>query len=213
MKLKIPPEEFEHLRTNARFILLLRLSRYVNQAEFCLEAFPKVDGDPSVSERRQMFNSMLFSAGVLYEALGIIPQLSKNFRHFPSYKKGFEKLWKDKNTHFLKEQILPKLRNGIIFHVDQGPIEETLKSVEFDEYVFFAKEGDGKINDHLQLADDIALNFVLRDAKDDEHEKEVLKDLATRLYKLTAAYSQSAFELIGEYALRKQWILEPDGSD
>lgn len=208
MRITIPPKEFEKLRANERFILLLRLARYVNQLGFCLASYPGSINDPSPSESRQIFNSMLFSAGVLYEALRIIPSLHRPFKHFPSYKQGFEKLWSDKNTHYLKEKILPKMRNSIIFHVDQEPIEEQLKKVKFSTYVFVARDESGSTPDHFQLADDIALNHILRDATDDAHGEVLFKDIVNRIYKGIVDYDRSAFTLIAEYAERKQWTFE-----
>src|SRR6476661_4760106 len=110
-RIKIPVSQIKNLKNDQRFILILRLSRFINQLSFCHQAYLEVGEEKTPQNTRHLHNSFLFSCAVLYEALKFYPKLGKEFLNFKSHKNGFAKLSKHPDFDFVKNNILNRMRN------------------------------------------------------------------------------------------------------
>lgn len=204
-EVSLSTEEFEQVRSDARFLLLLRLTRIVNQLNFCFDVYLSASNYNTPAGERQYFNGFLFSCGVLYEGLKLIPILNKEFSSYKYYQDGFAKLWKDKDTHYLKEKVLNKMRNGIVFHIDSKPIEETTQVLKLDSYQFAAGSLNMRGETYFNLADVIALNYIIGNPGNKEEEEKIIRNILTKLSKVITNYSESSDKLVGEFVKEMKW--------
>ena len=208
-RLEISAKEFNSLRKNPKFVLILQVARYVNQVNYLWSTLDAEEGKDFESSflTRQTFNRLLFTSGVMYEMLRMATTLGREFRTYPSFQNGFQRLWKEKNTQFLKEHVLEKMRNHIAYHISRKPIEETLEWLEMSEYIFLRSDSKDWKDEHFQLADDIAFNFITGEFEKDEEQAKTFLDYVERMSKLVVDFNKSAHALIVEYTERKKWSL------
>ncbi|HEX8397965.1 MAG TPA: hypothetical protein VF644_11100 [Pyrinomonadaceae bacterium] len=205
LEIYLTTDEFEQVRSEPRFLMLIRLARIVNQLNFCFDVLLSSTNYKTPAGERQYLNSFLFSCGVLYEGLKFIRPLGKDFSSYKSYKNGFAKLWKDKDTHYLRENVLNKMRNGIVFHIDSQPIEETIQVLKLDAYQFLASAGYESGEVYYNLADAISLNYIVGKPASNEEEERIFRDILGKIGKVGANYVKSANELIAEFIKEKSW--------
>jgi hypothetical protein len=206
--IKIPISKLPSLRNDGKFLLIMRLCRYLNQLAFCHQAYLDYSEDSSPLGICQSYNAFMFSCGVLYEAFRVIPKLGKEFSTYKSFEVGFKVFWKDKDTVSIKDTVLNKMRNGVVFHVDMAPIIEAMQTLNLRK-LHLITSTTGKIGDsHYQLADDIALNYIIGDRGTPEAEPEYLKETFKKIMDIAVKYITNANKLIGEYVERNHWKVE-----
>ncbi|MBS3915573.1 MAG: hypothetical protein KG003_13850 [Bacteroidetes bacterium] len=161
--IKIPQNQIKKLKDDPKFIIIIRLGRFINQLMFCVEAYLNFTDDFSPKGLRQTQNALYFLSGVLYEAFRIIPEIGRIFPISFKKKEPFVRFFKDPYHQYLKDHVLNKWRNGISFHVDSDPISKTLQTLNLPKYTFVSSTSDQWGDLHYALADDIALNFIIGD--------------------------------------------------
>lgn len=212
---RIPNSEIDSLKNNEKFLMLLRLCRYQNQLLFCQQTLLDYAEDSTQIGVRQRHNALFFSFGVLYEAMRIVPDLGKEFRHFPSFQKGFANFFKLPDVVYLRSKVLNRMRNGMVFHVDTDAIKKELHddySLPTHEFVAFTPGGTF---DSLcyPMADEITLNIFIGTASNPEPTGlDTFYDLVGKVGVVTHHFLHCADDLIQEYVRRKQWHAVEDST-
>lgn len=206
--LKIPISQLPKLSNDQKFILVMRLARFYNQLSFCHTAFIQTPANDEPISLRQRFNSSMFASSVLYEAIKIVSDLGKEFKTYPSFKKGFGTFLRDKEVIYLREKVLNKVRNGIVYHIDKGPIEETLETLDIRQLELFTITENEDVGLYFNLADDIALNYLIGKHSSPEKEREYFVEVIDKISSVTQKFIKYTVELIREYIQRKYWKLQ-----
>jgi hypothetical protein len=117
---------FDVVKTDARFLSLLTLARFVNALRFAQKAAIDCKGAAGPASARSSINSFLFAASILYEGFHLVEGLGVNFRDLDSFKNGFGVLLRDRKVKTLRESVLYRMRNKFVFHFDENVAKESL---------------------------------------------------------------------------------------
>jgi hypothetical protein len=207
-RIKIPVSQIKRLQNDEKFILILRLSRFINQLSFCHEAYLGVGKEITPTNTRHLHNSFLFSCAVLYEALKFYPKLGKEFLSFASHKNGFAKLSKHPDFDFVKNQVLNKMRNEFIFHVDEGPFINALKQYGDRSVDFLISKSNQHGDIYYSLADELSINYVIGEHDTDEIASQYYQEMVKKISNIMVEFIHNANKLIQEYVNRKLWKVD-----
>ena len=159
LRVVIPRDQFEKIRSDNRLPELLRLGRVVNSLNYCIESLLNSAGD-SPAKMRQNLNSFLFTCGALHEGIDFAGKLDKHFRGIDAFRDGFGKLLRDRQTKRLRDGLLRSFRNKVVFHYDDFATD-ILKIIDWPEYVFMSGADSKSMGAYYNLSDELAINFVL----------------------------------------------------
>jgi hypothetical protein len=193
-------EEFEKIKSDERFLGLLTLARFVNALRFCQKAVLDIKDDSLPSSARTRINSFLFASSILYEGFLLVERLVKHYNDLDSFKNGFGSLLRNKSVQELKDSILKRARNKFVFHFDNDVAKESLERFDLPNINFASGYGKYTGEMYFGLADEIAINFLLRPKENESDESlkerfsEILKDTAN----IMGNFSQSADLLIAD---------------
>lgn len=169
---------FEIIKTDHKFLLLLRLSRLLNSIRFAAGAV-NLGSPKTPSYDRQLISSFLFIGAILFECFKssksnscIYDDLKKEFDSLSSFKNGFLRLKNDPKRKWLHEKVLPLIRDKIIFHYDDYVMESSIKnnhthSYDADEIVFAQSHTEQDGDWHYKLADDLVFKYMVIKVEDD----------------------------------------------
>jgi hypothetical protein len=181
----------------------------LNQLQFCHQAYLDYSQESTPIAYRQSQNALLFANGVLFEALLFSKNLGQYFRNYKSFQKGFATFSPDRDS---TQPIVGEYRNRLSFHVDTEPIVESLKTLKVPKLYFLTASGSQRKEIYFQLADEIAINFVIGEHPSKEEEFEHYKKLLQNVMETTAKFVNYGYDLIWEYIERKRWVAEPRNS-
>ena len=207
-RIKIPVSQIKNLKNDQRFILILRLSRFINQLSFCHQAYLEVGNGKKPTDFRHLHNSFLFSCAILYEALKFYPKLGKEFLNFNSHKDGFAKLSKHPDFDFVKNKIVNTMRNEFIYHVDEGPFINALKQYGERSVDFLLSKSDQHGDIYYALADELALNYIIGEHDTDEIAAQYYQEMSQKIMNIMVEFIHNANKLIMEYVNRKHWKVD-----
>src|SRR6266404_3074188 len=162
--------EFDKLRSDRRFAKLLNLARVVNAIYFCFHSLLEYSGDTTPAGQRQHLNAFFFSTGALYEGLVVADSLEKYFGDRESYQNGFGKFLNDPATQELRRTTLKRMRNKFVFHYDEDVAKKLLKLLDLKSYVFATNIGSKRKGTYYNLADEVAINYLVKDSVSKEEE-------------------------------------------
>jgi hypothetical protein len=205
-------EDFDKLRSDKKFANLLNLARAVNAVYFCFNSLLDYSGDETPAGRRQNINGFLFAAGVLHEGFCVAERLQKHFGDRDSYRDGFGQLLADPKIQELRQTILKRMRDKLVFHYDEDVAKTTLKSLDLKEYVFATGTGGKRKGIYYNLADEIVINYLLNDVPADQEDavfRVVMKGIAEAL----SAFVDCADALIGDVLTEDTWTLRRNKAD
>ena len=211
-----PPENWEasatkeqigKLRTEPKFAGILTLARAVNALMFCNHALLEGAKGNRPADSRQHINALLFSAGILYEALDVAESTAKELGHLSSYKEGLKKLLEDPKTIKLRSKALLRLRNQIVFHFDPKVAAKTLQNLNLTSYQFVAGSGSSRGTSYYQLADEVAINYLIDIINQQGDEIETFKELLIEVSDLMTGFINAADDLIAHVLLDMGWTL------
>jgi hypothetical protein len=201
----ISKEDFEQLRSDAHFLALLPLARVVNALKFCFQTMIEHGNNDSPSGLRQHMNAFLFGCGVLYEGLKIANTLGKHFGDREAFCEGFGKLLKSKETKKLNDTVLNPMRNKLVFHFDEDVAPSVLKNLDLERYAFATADGAKSGEVYYNLADDIAINFIIGEPGSREEEERILREAFQSISIVITGYVNSADTLIGDVLKDMNW--------
>jgi hypothetical protein len=201
----IPKEDFEKLRSDSRFIALLPLARVVNALKFCFQTMVEHSASDTPSGTRQHINSFLFGCGVLYEGLKIANTLGKHFGEREAFREGFGKLLKSKETKKLNDSVLNPMRNKLVFHFDEDVAPSVLKNLELEQYAFATADGAKSGEVYYNLADEVAINFIIGEPGSHEEEVRIFREALQSVSIVITEYVKSADILIADVLKDMNW--------
>lgn len=201
--------QFDKLKSDERFLALLRLARFVNALMFCHRPVINAGNMDTPDATRQRINSFVFASSVLYEGFRVAEQLGKHFRQLDSFKNGFANLMRDRNAQNLKNTILKRMRDKFVFHFDKDVATEALEGFELPHYKFAT--GKGKVFGQMYfcLADEVVMNFLLQ-LKDEESDDELklrFQNITQDITQLMVKFLEAAEKLIAEALIQMGWVL------
>ncbi|HVF56973.1 MAG TPA: hypothetical protein VM934_12540 [Pyrinomonadaceae bacterium] len=201
-------EDFDRIRSDARFGAILRLARVVNSLQFCFNSLVVVSDADTPANQRQRLNSFLFASGVLYEGLKVVRNLTKHFGQRQSFRNGLEKLLDEPVTKKLQGNILKDMRNKSVFHYDEDVAPKTLKILNLESYLFATGVGTHRGGVYYNLADEVVFNFIIGDeSKSKEEEEQALREAMKDITDLLTKFVDSADQLIGEVVAEMGWLI------
>lgn len=212
-EISLPGDEFEKLRLDPRLARLLTLARVVNALRFCqLSVFSLTDAD-TPSNRRQRINAFLFTAGILYEGLRVAATLGKDFANRKAFTEGMGVLLGEERTKELRKTILNRLRNKIVFHYDEDVAPTGLEKMRLDSYRFATGVGRRNGDVYYDLADEVAVNFILGEPESPDEERKILAAMITDVTEVSLAFADAAEHLIVDVLSEMGWRAEerPNG--
>ena len=143
----------------------------------------------------------------MHEGFCVADRLEKHFGDRDAYRNGFAKLLADANTQQLRKTILKRMRDKFVFHYDKDVAEQTLKTLDLNEYVFATGTGGKRKGTYYNLADEIVINYLLNDVPPDEQDavfRATLKSVGDAL----SAFVDCADTLMGDVLSEDTWTLQ-----
>lgn len=201
----ISKEEFERLRTDPRFVSLLPLARIVNGLKFCFQVLIEHGHSETPAGTRQHINAFLFACGVLYEGLKIANTLGKQHNERAAFRNGFGKLLKSKDTRQLKDTVLNSVRNKLVFHFDEDVAPSVLENLDLERYAFATADGDQSGAVYYNLADEIAINFIIGEPGSKDEEDRIFRETLRIISKVITEFVSSADSLIADALKDLNW--------
>ena len=192
---------FDVVKTDARFLSLLTLARFVNALRFCQKAAIDAKEATGPTGARSSSNSFEFAASVLYEGFLLIEKLGKDFKNLESFKSGFGALLRDKTVKSLRESALKRMRNKFVFHFDKEVAKGSLeKNFELPEYIFASGIGKASGEMYFVLADEVVLHYLLQPTpnESDESLKKRYKQIVQNTTDIMGKFVVAAERLMGE---------------
>ncbi len=202
----ISKEDFEKIKSDARFAALIPLARVVNALKFCFQTLIEYGNDNTPSGQRQHINSFLFACGILYEGLKIANVLGKHFGDRDFFRNGFGQLLKSKETKRLNETVLNSMRNKLVFHFDEDVAPAVLKNLDLELYAFASSAGSKSGEVYYNLADEVAINFILGEPGSKEEELRIFKEALQSISGVLTEYVNSADLLIAHVLKEMGWV-------
>jgi hypothetical protein len=203
-------EVFEKIKFNENFLGLLPLARFVNSLRFCQEAIPFLKEISSLSGNRIRLNSFLFACSVLYEGFQLVNKLNQRYNKLDSFNE-FSILLRDKSVMDFRDSILKTARNKIVFHFDSDLAKEYLERFDLPSINFAS--GSGKYTGELYfgLADEIAINFLLkpRENESDESLKERYAEILKKSSIIIDRFLRAADLLMADVLINMGFVLRP----
>jgi hypothetical protein len=201
----ISKEDFERLRTDPRFVSLLPLARVTNALKFCFQVLIEQGIGDTPAATRQHINAFLFACGVLYEGLKIANTLGKQHSERTSFRNGFGKLLKSKDTKRLNDTVLNAMRNKLVFHFDEDVAPSVLESLNLEQYAFATADGDKSGAVYYNLADEIAINFIVGAPGSKEEEDRIFRETLETIARVITNFVSSADSLIADVLKDLNW--------
>ncbi|MEA2205719.1 MAG: hypothetical protein QOE77_2495 [Blastocatellia bacterium] len=198
-------EEFDKLRSDVKFAKLLNLARAVNAIYFCFNALLDYSGNLTPAGQRQTLNAFLFATGALNEGFKVADTLAKHFGERASYQNGFAKLLSDPQIKELRRTILARMRNKFVFHYDEDVARKTLKSLDLPYYLFATGTGSKRKGTYYNLADEIVINYLLRDIPAEDEQDRRFRQALDEVGKALSAYVDCADALIADVLPEGAW--------
>lgn len=189
------PETLDELRDDARFHVLLSLARVCNTLRFCQLVISEIPAADSPATARQRLNAFLFMAAALYEGVKVARMLRRHFRDESAFVGGLGALLKERDTKDLWSQALSKLRNKIVFHFDVDVPPAALERLDLPSYSFAAGLDRRAGHVYYDLADAVAMNYLLDQLADGRPESEVTRDLLRRTVEVATRFVTAADQL------------------
>jgi hypothetical protein len=156
-------EDLGRLRTDKGFHRLLDLARHVNALRLGQVALVEAGDDDTPSAARQRSATFLYHAGILYEALALIPELRKHFGERREWADTFAAFGDDATIQSLRSRgrDLHTLRNHTAYHMLPIVAEQSLARLKMDEYVFATGVGKQVGQIYYNLADTVAVHYAI----------------------------------------------------
>jgi len=157
------PEQFIALRTRPDFQQLVALARWANAYRSIVAAIPE-HPTTTPAANRQKFSSILFILALLYEGWELVKRMTKHYRTYDSWKKGFGPLLKDGRFVRLVENRLGPLRSQTVFHFFEDETARRLAEHEPDgPVIFLSARGNHSLEASYDLADIVAVRTLCGD--------------------------------------------------
>jgi hypothetical protein len=198
-KIVCDPERFQKLRHDVGFHRLLDLARHSNALRYAIAAVYDVGDANTPWAARQRSATFFYHGGILYEALKLIPRLRPHFQHLPGWQSGFGKFGSDEAIlkRLRKGGDMHILRNHTSFHVLEMVASQSLKTLTMPEYVFSTGRGKRGGEVYHNLADTVALHYVIGSPREGAQFTKEFKRIAIEMRDLAIEYLAASDRLLG----------------
>jgi hypothetical protein len=188
---------FNQLSKDERFLGILNLSRITNAIYFCQISAISTSNEISPSNSRQNNNALLYANAILFEGIKCAKFLGKYYSDTEEYINGFSKLFNNNNFKILYNTYLKNLRNKLTFHFDIDAIRDAISDFSKMDYTFATGLGDSKAGSYFNMADEIALHYLIRGQNStDEELKKQLSNLLSLLGDVVTDFTNASEDLI-----------------
>jgi hypothetical protein len=190
---------FDTLRGNVAFHRLLDLARHINALRYAISASGAAIGDDTPNGDRQRLGTFYYLGGVLFEAIGLVPELRPHFESHRAWKKGFAHYGDDDaiRARVKKGGDLQRLRNHTSFHFLPMVSERSLARLQLDEYTFTSGLGPSRGFVYHNLADAVGVHYLAGAPTDGERFAAEVERLATMTMDMALEYITHGSNLIG----------------
>lgn len=209
-------DRFLELITQPGFACLLRLARHVNALRFGQAALNHAQDDDGPIGLRSRPGAFFYHGGVLFEALQLVPELRVHFAANPHWERSFGRFGTDDEVRALYAQgtDLHRLRNHVGFHVLGIVPERSLPTLNLPDYVLARGIGRSVGKTYYELADTVALHYLLGAPEDFEAFIAAFEKRGAKVTALLVSFLEAsdillprAFEALG---IRPRIIPPPD---
>lgn len=203
------PERLRELVAEPGFYDIMRLSRIVNAMRFGQAALHFARNDDGPIGMRSRSSGFFFHGSMLFEGLQLIPQLRKAFGHQPEWERSFGVFGTDVEVLSLTAQgtVLHRIRNHVGAHVLPIVPERSLPKLDLPRFVLIRAHGPTVAAVHYELADEMALHYVLERPNSFSELLREFEAQGTQVTELLVRFMDAADVLI-PHALAS-WNLEP----
>jgi hypothetical protein len=160
-----PADRWSTLRTEPAFLELVRLARIVNSLALAYLPVQISLDDQSPAARRDRFSAMVYTGALLHEGLHVAQGLGKFFRDLGQYRAGFAQLFGDENVKTFRTNILDRLRDKSVFHVDRDALAVGLARCADGDRLLVSFSSDRQGHVHFDIADDALLLYLFGDGR------------------------------------------------
>lgn len=195
-------KRFGRLRSDPAFVEIVRLARVTNALAFAYPPLLITTEDQSPSARRDRFAAMAYAGALLHEGLHVAQGLGKHFRELPQYKAGFAKLLGDRKVSTFRKEVLNKLRDELVFHVDAKSVAAGLLNFPEEETLIASMSDSRHGNIYFDFADEVALGYLCGNAETAEEYTANISTFIEQVAEMLNRYMAAAHSLIPA-ALRK----------
>ena len=196
-------------RSSKKLLGIVALCRVVNALRFAHTALVQSTDSSTPTGRRQMFGSLLFSGGLVFEGVVLAKRLSRHFRGSVTWKEGLGKLLRHKKWMSFVETNFHNLRNKAVFHIDEGYIASRLEQLGESTYPLMSGIKTTAGETYYDLGDMVALQALVGDCETQEEWEAKLRDAIVTARDVTLAFLDSAEDLIAESLSQKDYLVEP----
>lgn len=156
-------ERLQVLIREPGFHEVMRLARIVNAMRFGQAALYHARDDDGPVGIRSRSSGFFFHASILFEGLQLIPELRQMFGTHGDWERSFGTFGSDEDVRALVAQgtLLHRIRNHVGAHVLAIVPERSLPRLDMPRYVLVRAHGPAVGAVHYQLADEMALHYVL----------------------------------------------------
>ncbi len=198
--------EFDRLSGDEAFQRLVGLARIINSLRFTHGAVAHLSDARTPSSNRQVVSSFLYLAALLFEGLRVTQTLGASFNSLTSFQNGFGKLHADPEVQKLQKELLSRIRNKVVYHLDKDVVPEGLELLAGQqEYVFMSGSDLTNGEVYFDLADEAVVHFIVGEKAGSPEFTTKYTDLLRRTTDLSTRFSAAGDELIAEVLISQGW--------
>lgn len=199
-------DEFRALRSDPRIVPLLRIARVTNALSLGMLGMLHPIEDQSPAGHRRRWSALLYTGAVLHEGLQIAEGLAETLRSLPAYRYGFAAIQADREVQALRRDFLKRLRDQATFHVDAQVFRSVLDSdIERSEVVFASGRGQKAGAIYFDLADQLAMEYLIGQPYTSEPGWQSLEVLMTGISDLARRFNIAAHRLVPAALAQMGW--------
>lgn len=199
-QIRCSAEQFDALRGDDGFAVILALARSTNQIRFAVHSLEGLaEDDASPFAARQQTSAILSVAAALIDGVEVSQKhVGQHFRSFGEFAL-LQKIWKDASYARLLSGHLRSVRNAAVSHFDPTAVKRVLLSAPptISECVFADGQGTDLRNIHYGLADVAAILILLGSVASEEDAGAQMTDITKHVGALAGDFVAAADALIG----------------
>lgn len=184
------------MRTDPRFHAVMKLSRIANTIRYTQVSLLEHRLADTPTAKRQRFSSFFYASAIVFEGLKLTQTLGKEFSELPEFKAGFGRIHSDPKVRRLRETLLDRARNELVFHLDASVPKESLATLNVDKWVVASGFGPQIKDSYFDLADVLLVHYLIDSPASNEEFLPAYKQALVEVTELLLDFISSAESLI-----------------
>jgi hypothetical protein len=220
IEIVVPAERWATVRSDDRFIELMRLARAVNSLGIAFPPLQLTLADQSPSARRNRFAAFFYAAAIIKEGLDTAQSLGRWYRELPQYREGLASILRDKDVKQFRTDVLDPIRDKLVFHFDRDALTAGFAAMVLEGDVriaSFPDTGPQLGETHFDAADDAVLGFLFGDRIDEDTFLVRVEKFMKQLVALMNRFIPASHKLIAkgmiDLGCSKKWMDRHPGFD